>query len=252
MSMIYGMIENKDMEMFFCRINKAGITSTMKFFSSMNRNRTLRLYFANMKNGSVHLHLNTNDFKRARPGNHGIGIDHRSRGTYIMIKTMPLEPAIKMYYDYHKLLIVRHPLQRLVSAYFQILKLRKKEESFGNFVKRDVLKHENEHWLDYQSSCHPCVMGYDFILQQENIDKEFPYFSERLGLATDYPYPKSNVNGEADNPNVYRYDNILSGLEKDDPDLFSRMLNKYQVDMDMFGYYWRNHSSGRLHDGLLC
>ncbi len=81
--MIYGMIENKDMEMFFCRINKAGITSTMKFFSSMNSNKRLPRYFANMENGSVSLHLKSNDFKRATPGNHGKGIDHRSRGIYI-------------------------------------------------------------------------------------------------------------------------------------------------------------------------
>ncbi len=252
MSMIYGTIENSDMDMFFCRINKAGITSTMKFFSSMNHSKRLPLYFANIENGSVSLHLHTNNFKRARPGNHGIGIDHHSRGTYRMIKTMPLEPAIKTYQDCHKLLIVRHPLQRLVSAYFQILKLRRKVESFCNFVKNDVLKHENYHWLDYQSSCHPCAMKYDFILQQENIDREFPYFSNHLGLNPDYPYPVSNVNSEGDKSNAYRYDDILRRLEKDKPGLFDLILDKYQVDMDMFGYYWRNHSSGRLQDGDLC
>ncbi len=169
-----------------------------------------------------------------------------------MINTMPLEPAIKTYHDFHKLLIVRHPLQRLVSAYFQILKLRRNVGTFRNFVKKDVLKHENAHWLDYQSSCHPCVMEYDFILQQENIDREFPYFSNHLGLNPDYPYPESNVNSEGDHSNVYRYDDILRGLEKDEPDLFIKLLDKYQVDMDMFGYYWRNHSSGRIHDGVPC
>ena len=76
-------------------------------------------------------------------------------------------------------------------------------------MKNEALTNNDLHWLDYQSSCHPCVMEYDFVLQQENINKEFPYFSKHMGLNPDYPYPRERVNTKVDKSNVYRYDNIL-------------------------------------------
>ncbi len=249
--LIYGMIENSLMKMFFCRINKAGITSAMHFFSSMNRDRALPFYSPKIQNDSVSLHLRRKDHLKGKC-NHGLGMKHHSNGTYKFITGMSLQSAAHRYRNFHKLLIVRHPLQRLVSAYYQILKNGRKSESFRDFVKYEALRGKNIHWLDYQSSCHPCVMGFDFILQQENINLELPYFSNHVGLNPYYPYPRERVNDKVDKSNVYRYDEILRDLEKDEPDLFRQIVDQYQVDMDMFGYYWKNHTSGRLHDGRIC
>ncbi len=70
-------------------------------------------------------------------------------------------------------------------------------------------------------------MRYDFVLQQENINMEMPYFSKQLRLNPDYPYPRQNVNGKMRKSNVYRYDKLLRVLEKDSPQLFSKILEKY-------------------------
>ncbi len=248
-SLVYGSIENSEMRMFFCRINKAGITSAIHFFSSMNADRKLPLYIAHAQKGSVALRFESESF-RTRPKPHGKGVEHGSNGTYVMIKNIALQPALERYRDYRKLVIVRHPLQRLVSAYFQ--KRTSARETFREFVQNRVLATNNIHWLDYQSSCHPCLMEYDVVLQQENIDEEFPYFSKHLGLNPRYPYPRSNVNAQANDTDVYRYDAMFRDLEMSDATLFRRILDKYQIDMEMFGYYWRDHSSGRILDGRVC
>lgn len=247
--LIPGVVENSEMRFFFCRINKAGITSTLRFFASMNYNRTLAVYRSKINNDRQAFFLETNDFPPARPKAHGIGVDHRSYGTYVMTNGITLQYALGRFRDYRKLLIVRHPLQRLVSAYYE---KRMSQETFPEFVKNRVLTSNDKHWLDYQSSCHPCQMEYDFILQQENIDEEFSYVKKRLGLNPGYPYPRANVHDEEKQNDVYRHDNTLRELEKNEAALFGRILLKYKVDMDMFGYYWRNHKSGRIRDSRLC
>ncbi len=69
------------MKLLFSQINKAGITSTVQFFSSMNSDRALPLYSANIKNGNITLHLRTTDFLKG-DSHHGFGMEHRSNGTY--------------------------------------------------------------------------------------------------------------------------------------------------------------------------
>ncbi len=87
-------------------------------------------------------------------------------------------------------------------------------------------------------------MDYNYVIQQENIDAEFPYFSNALGLNPDYKYPKTHLNRKANTSDVYRYDAILRDLETNEPGLFELLVDKYKVDMDMFGYYWKNNTSG--------
>ncbi len=191
------------------------------------------------------------DFRKGKC-HHGTGMEHRSNGTYRFIKDIALEHAARTYRYFHKLLIVRHPLRHLVSAYYQYLINKRKRETFHDLVKNEALMSQDAHWLDYQSSCHPYVMGYDFILQQENINMEFPYFSQQMGLNPYYPYPRERVNTKADKSNVYRYDNILRNFERKYPNMFRKIIDKYQVDKDMFGYHWTNHTSGRFLDGPIC
>ncbi len=247
---VYNLIENTDMKMFFCLVNPDDVMSTLQFFSSMNQDRKLPVYSASVENGNVSLHLDTEDFIPARPGKHGLGREHHSDGTYRMIRTMPLQPALKKYRDYRKLLIVKHPLKRLVGAYFEVRATER--ESFRDFVQNKVLTWRGEHWLDYQSSCHPCLMEYDFVLHQESIDAEVPYFGKQLGLNSQYPYRSVKVRESGNATGVNGYDAMLSDLEKNEPDVFSRILRKYQTDMDMFGYYWKDHSSGRFQDSNAC
>ncbi len=246
---IKAVVENQAMKIFYCVVNKAGCTSTVRFFTSMNSNRKLARYNDNIENGKVALHLETSDFFRARPRSLGIGIKHNSIGRYRNIITMPLKPAIKKYKNWQKLLIVRHPLQRLVSAYFQTSKWLH-VTSFRDFIQNEVLRGEDEHWLDYQHSCHPCLLDYDFVLHQETIDYEFPYFSHSVGLNPEYPYPRANVNRKVveSNSSMYSqgYDDMLRDLELKEPKLFHQVLEKYKVDMEMFGYQWRNHRSGGI------
>ncbi len=132
---IHGTIENSLMKIFFCCINKAGVTSAMHFFSSMNHDRALPLYSPYVENGHLSLLLLAKEKQRSGAGDHGLGVEHRSIGSYRFITSLPLQQGALRYHDFHKLLIVRHPLQRLVSAYFQFLRHQFKSDSFRDFVK---------------------------------------------------------------------------------------------------------------------
>ncbi|ELT96761.1 hypothetical protein CAPTEDRAFT_38320, partial [Capitella teleta] len=105
---------------------------------------------------------------------------------------------------YHKVLAVRHPVLRLISAYkdkfFDILYSQRHNEHiietyrtapvdpFSPYVNRPtwlefmhfVLEHEKSqgdvHWMRYESLCQPCKHNYDSIIKLETIDEDVKDF----------------------------------------------------------------------------
>ena len=118
---------------------------------------------------------------------------------------------------YFKFLFVREPLHRLLSAYkdkfmgdkyashdarIQIVKAYRPQDykpnykdinitfaEFIQYISNDVPR--NEHWLQYEKLCHPCVINYDFIGHLETLEDDAPLLFKMAGIDDAYLSPQS-------------------------------------------------------------
>ena len=166
--------------------------------------------------------------------------------------------------NYTKFMFVRHPLERLVSAYrdkfaitnkwagyfqkrfgSQILRLYRpsasediirqgKGVSFLEFV-RFVLEtrpmdNRNPHWDSYNSICHPCVINYEVIGKFESLEQDQQMIMRQLFRENQFNFPARNVK---DIPSKQLLNNYYGDMSRN---MFHDLLNFYKVDMDMYKY----------------
>ncbi len=228
-----GIYLNNEKKTLFCRINKAGSRAAMEYFNSLNKGRR------NI----------TNTYYRK-------GLIRHERSMYYLIREIPLDEVRERFQDYRKVILVRHPLQRLVSAYYQIVvkgmnHLGKGIHNISQFITERVLAMDNVHWLDYQKACHPCVMDYDLVLKTESLRNDIPHLNDVMGAGSNAIYPEENLNlyymplqeEEGSYSSGFKYDKILRKLQRDKTQLFEKVLEKYKPDMKMFGYTWSQGQS---------
>ncbi|XP_070579576.1 carbohydrate sulfotransferase 14-like isoform X3 [Ptychodera flava] len=117
----------------------------------------------------------------------------------------------KMALTYTKIMFVRHPFERLLSAYLNKI-IEKPDVSFlerygegirnspdrnrsvgGNDLSFDkfvnyflTARPENIHWNSYYKSCDPCLLKYDFIGKLDTIYADIDYLSNALNVTFDY------------------------------------------------------------------
>ena len=166
----------------------------------------------------------------------------------------PPEEQDQMLRTYFKFLVVRHPLDRLVSAYrdkfvkrqasflneavqIRILFRSKFSESkkryvtFEEFVRyvlttgmRNVT--QNQHWATYEDLCQPCFIKYDYIGNLETMEEDSEVILRILGLQN-LKLPRLHVQSSAS------YKDYFLHMK---PRYFARAAWYYTVDMEMFGY----------------
>ena len=133
------------------------------------------------------------------------GYIHSYKGLYAIgfkPQSFPLPPRLD---DYYKITFVRHPLERLRSAYVD--KIRGGSETFSDLVRkianfnrgpgthnitakpvtfsefvswlihtfRERVEIMDIHWEPMYSCCHPCDIDYDFIGHQETFEADVSY-----------------------------------------------------------------------------
>ena len=166
---------------------------------------------------------------------------------------------------YFKFIIVRHPFDRLISAYqnkfssrteflrnYQMfIKKTLKENSttdkygriqltFNQFLYLVVNYYEtsfkNKHWLSYFEHCHPCNINYDYIIKLETIEHDLKIFFKN--------YFKSNEHQDVIRRNTAR-SNITDKLSEVtrifsavDQNIVKELLNIYEKDFLLFSYTW--------------
>ena len=180
------------------------------------------------------------------------GFKHPKTG-YYMLLYLPLSEALKKFRNYRKVILVRHPLQRFVSAYYEMVvggkhPNRRHMENITQFVTDLVMKKVNVHWLNYQGHCHPCQMNYDYVVKMETLKSDNMMLNKLLGGDPNVRFREGRVNknltNEVGTSSAYKYDEILRGLELLHPEVFHQVFQKYSADMELFGYTWKNGMSG--------
>ncbi|NWW89274.1 CHST9 sulfotransferase, partial [Rhynochetos jubatus] len=86
--------------------------------------------------------------------------------------------------SYTKVLFIRDPFQRLISAFLQSMG---SSPSFSSFVQ-DVLdsgQHADVAWKPLVSLCRPCLIQYDYVLMFGFLRQELGHLLRRAGLPMD-------------------------------------------------------------------
>ena len=185
-------------------------------------------------------------------------------GLKYLIDYDPKDREIKLT-TYFKFIIVRHPFDRLISAYQnkfssrtkclkRYQKLTKKifkenstadkyggiKPTFDQFLYLVVKYHEtrfkNRHWLSYYEHCHPCNIKYDYIIKFETIEHDLKLFFQN--------YFKSNEQQDIIRRHIGR-SNITDKLREVtrrfsalDQNIVKKLLKIYEKDFLLFSYSW--------------
>ncbi|XP_017793067.1 PREDICTED: carbohydrate sulfotransferase 9-like [Habropoda laboriosa] len=161
-----------------------------------------------------------------------------------------------------KFLIVRHPFERLVSAYrdklehiegrdyyykrfgrhiahkyhrFRKLNETKLEPTFTEFLRFIVEeKYFDEHWAPFIDTCEPCLIKYNYILKFDTFDRDQKFLIQELGL-NEYLYEKNDLKNI--NPRGVTTTALVKEYMQNVPRSLLDKINKvYENDFKLFSY----------------
>ncbi len=186
-------------------------------------------------------------------------VHNKSRGYFRYLNEYSASEIVARLKTYYKFLFVRHPFERLASAYrnkfienynmtffervygrYIIRKFRtnfsqNNRISFGEFInyilegKANVM---NKHWQIYDELCRPCLVWYDFIGYLEDIEQDSSDVLKILGLNSRAVFPV-NISSNYEVPSSVLMRNYFSKLPRS---YKARLYDKYRYDFEMFGY----------------
>ena len=147
--------------------------------------------------------------------------------------------------------VVRHPFQRLVSAYldFKMRSRNTKNEagklatgSFTQFLRNSVLKNNyscshggcasvnNHHWRSMDMSCSFCAVNYTVISTMDTFGEDYARISAKLGLGK-VKAERSNVHGGS------KIEKLTAEHFEEVPESIKVKLREiYEYDLKLFGY----------------
>ncbi|XP_066947338.1 carbohydrate sulfotransferase 11-like [Macrobrachium rosenbergii] len=163
-----------------------------------------------------------------------------------------IDDVMKKMESYTKFIVVRNPIERLVSAYLdkihylhgtapfqkQVLPFVKKQRESAQLA--DITLQEflsftftregkyNEHWISYESLCRPCQVNYDVILKLESIDEDAEKLLRRIGAPANLHYP--NREKTVTTSLAEKYTKNLSS------ELIDGLIKEFGSDFLRFGY----------------
>lgn len=174
------------------------------------------------------------------------------------LSLMTLEERVQRLSNFSRLLMVRHPLTRWLSAFRQKMKLKaymsvrqkivrdyrpdasQEDIEKGNPTFEEFLKHlitvglknatYDHHWAPYTYLCDPCRMHYDYIIKLETLSDDLVFLREVLyDNSTDVVIPNKYNGFTEGNVIMEFYSNVSMGT-------LHRVVDIYRRDFEMFGY----------------
>ncbi|XP_033644339.1 carbohydrate sulfotransferase 14-like [Asterias rubens] len=168
--------------------------------------------------------------------------------------------------SYRKVLFIREPMSRLLSAYLSKLRPRSRtqriwERSYGSDISRRyrgvknqklkegqwlditfvefikyitdlgsgfIINPMTDHWLPQYKLSRPCHVKYDFIGHFENLAVEGPFVLRWLGVDNIVHFPEYHSSNAKQQ--------FLKYYKSISPDLMRKLIDYYHVDYRLFGY----------------
>ncbi|XP_054155242.1 carbohydrate sulfotransferase 14-like [Oppia nitens] len=223
------LLVNEKHRFMACFVPKIASTSMKNIFNILDDNK---INITNINN--TEFHIKAND---------------------LLTRISPMFYNIKQNKNYYKMLFVRHPFVRLVSAFKDKAERNRSEESyfydkywdkimskershytndskptFQEFVKLLLTTNEytyDEHWAPIWTRCEPCYVDYDFIGKLETSAQDFAVISNKLNL--------SQMFWENKNVNKYRNQVKQYLLQISSQEIIG-LYKKYFLDFKLFGY----------------
>ena len=141
---------------------------------------------------------------------------------------------------------VRHPFERLASAYLEDDNKelnRFSRDGFERFVLENVLKPANtsqdkktlfklnHHWRPFNTYCAFCNINYTILSKTETFDKDRSLIMDRLGLNTGEPFKRLNMHTGKNIGDLTAdlFNNISA-------DVKTALQDLYKFDFEMFNY----------------
>ncbi|KAK1126914.1 hypothetical protein K0M31_004535 [Melipona bicolor] len=201
------------------------------------------------------------------PGNDPMEIpadQAHSSGIFQRLSNYTLSEIERMLATYDKLIVVRHPLERLLSAYRNKLEAKHEKSSryfqtrFGKKIIRryrqnatveslkngdDVTFREfvqfvtdassnetrNEHWKPIYELCQPCLVSYNLVSKYESLVEDATEVLERMGVES-ISFPTKPANSE---PTAMKLDKYYSTLTYKQ---LRKLADLYKLDLRLFDY----------------
>lgn len=241
------MYVNDEHKFIFCMMPKLACTNWKRIFLALDTSHPRRHFVINQMNSAL---VHTMFSKHGK--------------TFHNYNSAEIEKRLK---TYKKVVFVRDPFTRLLSAYkdkmfrndnlvFQniakkIIRLKRDNSansnesvSFLEFIRylTDEDTHEGayeQHWAQYHRLCQPCVVNYDFIGKIESMDDDLAHAFDFMGIKDkmeSFKFPDRNV----------AYKNVESSKIVDDyykqiPMRYLRRVWKYlKLDVMLFSYQKRS------------
>ncbi|KAM7296332.1 carbohydrate sulfotransferase 11 [Ixodes scapularis] len=161
--------------------------------------------------------------------------------------------------SYRTAMFVRHPFERLVSAYVDKVLGPRAENvyfyehywndmpgvrntgrnltfpEFIDYILNQTVNQMNAHWTPYYVTCQPCAVKYEFVGKLETGNRDFALFFETLGLRLE-DIPQQNKGSD-------------HGFRKSAREFFKeltfdqvmRLYDRFFFDFEMFGYDFRDY-----------
>ncbi|XP_076054669.1 carbohydrate sulfotransferase 11-like [Oratosquilla oratoria] len=182
------------------------------------------------------------------------------------------QQAFDLMDKYSKIMIVRDPFARIVSAYRnkiagseslyvrvrrKILNLFRDPSSnntdstptFEEFVKFLILtttasdniqtkKMVDRHWFPYYANCGVCDLNYTIIGKIETASEDIRYISTRFNLVSRKPEMKNRSPTSSDEEAISYFKDLPLNLKND-------LYERYRVDFRLFGYNVSKYLDGR-------
>ena len=216
----------------YCRNAKVGSTTWMHHFNDL-----LPLDQRPWDDGTGNLNYST----RARINN-----AFKPSSLFQSERENPGKFFTKLFKDekYEVFTFVRHPFERLVSAYTN--KINSEKVSFSSFADRVIdrfirvkLYRVNKHWRLFSSRCQHCYIPYTLIGRMETFDEDVQYIILKNKLEKQLPITKtlqfksknSSLRGNKENRNITMQH--FSQLEKQQ---IEKLYELYKLDFEMFEY----------------
>ena len=257
-------------KLLYCEISKGGCSTIKAVWMELNESDEKNLTYVKKTENSRFAHR----------------IRNNSGTSLIVSQKWP-----KGYENYTKFIVVRHPMDRLVSAYYNLVnftkgmadhtpnvvqyfkkskhikELNQKTLSFDQFLGEIVQKsgiYQDRHWNPISETCSICMVKYDYFFRLETIFDDFQPIASILGHPHFELRNYGALNGndkrrirvtDKKGLNWYKH---LPEYQNVSKEVMRQVFERYQYDLKLFGYHFNTStfiaSCSVVHDGetALC